>query len=64
MKIQKCSVIPENRCELCKFFIQHYIKVPFINKDYIETDDGYCTNKRRKTVKSHWVCSGFIAKNK
>ena len=49
----------DNRCEGCRFFIQHYVRVPFINTDYWETDDGYCIKKRRKHVRSNWVCDGY-----
>ena len=58
----KAAGLSENCCEKCRFYIQHYIKVPFVDADYNKTDDGYCVHKRRKHVRSHWSCDGFMAK--
>ena len=46
----------EKSCERCRFFVQHYVKVPFRNGGLYETDDGYCICKRRKNVRCNWVC--------
>ena len=59
MPMCRIAKLPEKCCEKCRFFIQHYIKVPFVDADYNETDDGYCVHKRRKHVRSHWICDGF-----
>jgi len=61
MKIRKANPESDERCETCRYFIQHYVKVPFINMDYGEANDGYCIQKRRKNVRTDRICEEYAA---
>ena len=61
MKIRKANPETEERCETCRYFIQHYVKVPFINMDYGEANDGYCIQKIRKNVRTDRICEEYAA---
>lgn len=59
MKIQRACAESEHRCENCVYFHQHYVKVPFVDKKYNETDDGYCIRFRRKIVRTYHICNEY-----
>ena len=59
MKIQRAGAESEHRCENCVYFHQHYVKVPFVDKKYNETDDGYCIRFRRKIVRTYHICNEY-----
>ena len=59
MKLYRNTDNLAQRCENCYYFHQHYVKVPFVDRQYNETDDGYCIRYRRKIVRTYHICNEY-----
>ena len=48
-----------HRCEKCRHFYQHYLR---IDGEYLETCSGHCLQNRLKLVRSNQTCNKFQGK--
>lgn len=51
------------RCELCKYFVQHYTRNPQYPHLYNAIRHGHCTEPRCKDRSTYDVCERYAPKN-